>query len=214
MASSEKPIYWRGWSEKQLAAYQQDQGSSNHCAKYAAASLLNMLFGLVLKGEDLIQWVDSRPLKGTGRFTIFGNNFGSLVYQSANLIRELGRQVGLPFQIKVQSLDKPELLEILLDTKKLALLSVTYWQGEEPTIARGTNSSSSLGPAAWIGGHIMIPAAYDPSHQDQEGQNRPWGFLSSWRSEEEIYWMSDEDFGSSWGRLSLWNTVHITRTGR
>jgi hypothetical protein len=27
--------YWRGWTEIELAAYQQDQGSSNHCAKHA-----------------------------------------------------------------------------------------------------------------------------------------------------------------------------------
>lgn len=213
MLISENPIYWRGWSEKQLAAYQQDQGSTNHCAKYAAASVLNMLFGLVLDGDDLIKWVDSRPLKGTGRFTILGNHNGSLVYQSANLVRELGRQVGLPLQVKLQSDRKTSLLETLTDEQKLALVTVTYWKGEEPIIARGTNAKTSLAPAAWIGGHIMIPAAYDPTHLNQEGQSTPWGFLSSWGPAEEIFWMTDEDFGRSWGRLSILNTVHITRAG-
>ena len=112
---SEIPLYWRGWSEEQLAAYQQDQGSSNHCAKYAAASGLNMLFGIVLTGDDLTDWVESRPLKGTGRYTIFGNHNGSLVYQTANLVRELGRQAGLPILVKCQVGQAPALLEALTD---------------------------------------------------------------------------------------------------
>lgn len=214
MMFSDNSICWRGWSEEQLAAYQSDQGPTNHCAKHAAASVLNMLFGLVLSADDLIHWVGSRPFKGTGRYTILGNHNGSLVYQTANLVRELGRQVGLPITVKSRNLRKSALLEILQSQDKLALVTLTYLKGKEPLIARGTNTSSSLAPVSWAGGHILIPAAYDPGHIDQKGLRTPWGFLSSWGAKDQIYWMTEDDFLRCWGKLSIYNTVLITRTGR
>lgn len=209
---SQIPLYWRGWSEQQLAAYQQDQGTSNHCAKYAAASALNMLFGIVLTGSDLVEWVESRPMKGTGRYTILGNHYGSLVYQTANLVRELGRQAGLPIAVKSQARRVSDLLEALTEQNSLTLVTLTYFKGKEPVISRGENTISSLAPAGWVGGHILIPAAYDPEHHDQAGRGTPWGFLSSWGSKHLIYWMTDAEFASSWGRLSVFNTVTISRT--
>ncbi|HDD55684.1 MAG TPA: hypothetical protein ENG59_05540 [Chloroflexi bacterium] len=209
---SEIPLFWRSWSEEQLAAYQQDQGTSNHCAKYAAASALNILFGIVLTGADLTDWVESRPLKGTGRYTIFGNHNGSLVFQTANLVRELGRQAGLPILVKSKIGQVPDLLEGLADENSLALVTLTYFKEKEPVIARGENTSTSLAPDGWIGGHVLIPVAFDPGHHNQAGLSTPWGFLSSWGSTKHIYWMTDEDFRRSWGRLSLFNMVTITRT--
>lgn len=207
-------MYWRDWSEEQLAIYQQDQGSSNHCAKYAAASGLNLLFGVVLTGDDLVDWVESRLLKGTGRHTIFGNHNGSLVFQTANLVRELGRQAGLPIQVKSQRWHTPDLLDTLRDNNVITLVTLTYLKGNEPVIARGENTSNSLASPGWIGGHIMIPAAYDSGHCNNAGHNTPWGFLSSWGTVDQLYWMTEEEFLSTWGRLSLFNTVTITRTGQ
>jgi hypothetical protein len=207
-----KKVYWRGWSESELAAYQQDQGSSNHCAKYAAASGLNLLFGIVLTGDDLVDWVDSRPFKGTGKYTIWGNNNGSLVYQSAHLVRELGRQAGLPIQVTSQISRTPALLKILQQQNALCLLTLSYLKGEEPVISLGENTSNSLAVNGWVGGHMMILAAYDRSHLNKDGISTPWGFLSSWGSLEKLYWMTDEDFQRTWGRLSILNTVHVERT--
>ena len=209
---SNKKIYWRGWLEGQLAAYQQDQGTSNHCAKYAAASGLNLLFGVVLTGDDLVDWVSSRLLKGTGRYTIFGNHNGSLVYQTANLVRELGLQAGLPIQVRLQIGQAASLQQALLDNNRLTLVTLTYSKGQEPVIAKGKNTTNSLAPAGRIGGHILIPAAYDPDHQNKNGQSTPWGFLSSWGFGDELYWMTEDDFTRSWGRLTLFNTVSILRT--
>lgn len=205
-------IYWRGWNEDQLAAYQGNQGSSNHCAKYAAASGLNMLFGIVLEGADLVDWIESRPLKGTGRYTIFGNNNGSLVCQTASLVRELGHQAGLPIRVSSRRVDISALLEYLRDDAVLTLITLTYLKGEEPVIAKGINTSSSLAPAGWIGGHIMIPAAFDPDHRNKDNARTPWGFLSSWGALDQLYWMTERDFHSSWGRYSLFNTITITRS--
>jgi hypothetical protein len=210
---TENTYYWRGWSEDQLAAYQGDQGASNHCAKYAAASVLNMLFGIVLTGDDLVDWVEARPLKGTGVYTIFGNNNGSLVYQTANLVRELGRQAGLPIQVKNRIYQAPDLLETLQQNNVLSLITLTYFTDQEPIIARGEKTTSSLKSVEWIGGHIMIPAAYDPDHCNTAGQITPWGFLSSWGARDQLYWMTDGEFNHSWGKLSLFNTVTITHTG-
>ena len=208
---SDMNIYWRDWNEEQLAFYQQDQGVSNHCAKYAAASGLNMLFGSVLTGDDLVDWVASRLLKGTGRYTIFGNHNGSLVYQTANLVRELGRQAGLPIRVKSRTWDIPDLLNALQDDNIITLVTLTYWKGKEPVIARGTNITSSLAPAGWIGGHILIPTAYNSSHLNKEGRSTPWGFLSSWGEVDQLYWMTEEEFRGSWGLLSPLNTITIAR---
>jgi hypothetical protein len=209
---TDSTCYWRGWSEDQLAAYQGNQGFSNHCAKYAAASGLNMLFGIVLTGDDLVDWLERRPFKGTGVYTIFGNNHGSMVYQTANLVRALGRQAGLPIQVKSRICQVSDLLETLQDDHVLSLITLTYFRDQEPIIAKGENTTSALKSAGWIGGHIMIPAAYDPAHFNTDGQKTPWGFLSSWGAVDQLYWMTDEDFDRSWGRLSLLNTITITRT--
>ena len=205
-------LYWRGWSENQLAAYQGNQGRSNHCAKYGAASGLNLLFGIVLAGDDLVDWVRSRPLKGTGRYTIFGNNHGSLVYQTANLVRELGRQAGLPIRVRSRKWRDHDLIETFQDHNIISLVTLTYLKGKEPIIAKGETTTSSLAPAEWIGGHILIPAAYDPGHRNKNGVSTPWGFLSSWGVLDQLYWMTDKEFKHSWGRFSLFNTVVVTRT--
>jgi hypothetical protein len=205
-------LYWRGWSEDQLAAYQGNQGTSNHCAKYAAASGLNMLFGIVLTGDDLVDWVAARPFKGTGAYTIFGNNHGSLVYQTTNLVRALGRQAGLPIDVKNRRWEISDLLDTLQNGNALSLITLTYFKDQEPVIAKGENANSSLGPTDWAGGHILIPAAYDPDHTNTAGQGTPWGFLSSWGAVDQLYWMTDKAFQSSWGRFSLYNSVSIHRT--
>jgi hypothetical protein len=205
-------IYWRGWNEDQLAAYQGNQGSSNHCAKYAAASGLNMLFGIVLEGADLVDWIESRPLKGTGRYTILGNNNGSLVYQTASLVRELGHQAGLPIRVVSQVSNTLDLLENLQNDNVLTLVTLTYLRGDEPIIARGKNTSTSLAAGGWIGGHIMVLAAFDPGHRNEDNISTPWGFLSSWGTSDQLYWMTNAAFHRSWGRLSYFNSVTITRT--
>ncbi len=205
-------IYWRRWGEAQLAAYQGNQGASNHCAKYAAASGLNMLFGIVLTGDDLVDWVGSRPLKGTGKYTIFGNHNGSLVFQTASLVRELGRQAGLPIQVRCRRYSISDLIENLRNDNVITLATLTYFKGDEPVIAKGMNISSSLAQAGWIGGHIMIPAVFDPGHHNLDGVSTPWGFLSSWGATDQLYWMTERDFRNSWGQFSLYNTVTIFRT--
>lgn len=203
--------YWRDWSESQLASYQGDQGSSNHCAKYAAASALNLLYGTNADGGELVSLIEDRLLKGTGRYTILGNDNGSLVYQAANLLRQLARIQGVYPRVRCRRIDRIGLFSLLKEDKTLALVSLTYWQGKEPLISKGKNTTSSLASARWVGGHVMIPAAYDPDHINQAGYSTPWGFLSSWGSEDELYWITENDFERTWGQLSIYNTVTVNR---
>ena len=203
-------VYWRGWSESRLASFQGDQGSSNHCAKFASSSCLNLLYGLNLEGGRLASWVEGRSLRGTGRFTIWGNHNGSLVYQTANLVRALARTAGLSPRVESSRMDAKTLVSQLRDRRSLALVSLTYLEGKEPLIARGGSTVSSLGPARLVGGHIMIPAAFDPGHRDQGGRSTPWGFLSSWGAGDQLYWMCAGEFRRTWGRLSLFNTVTVS----
>ncbi len=205
-------VYWRGWTEGQLAGYQQDQGSTNHCAKYAAASALNMLYGTALLGNTLASWVENRPLKGTARYTIFGNHNGSLVYQTANLVRKLGHLQDLAPGVRCYRGTALSIQEMLKNGNSLNLVSVTYLQGKEPLITRGENTTSSLGPARLVGGHLMILGAYDQGHKNRAGASTPWGFISSWGNQEQLYWMTEEDFFRTWGRLSFFNMVTVRRT--
>jgi hypothetical protein len=204
-------IYWRGWGEKQLAGFQQNQGDSNHCGKYAAASALNMLYGTSIPGHSLVDWLDKRPLKGTGWYTILGNNNGSFIFQTANIIRKLGHLHGLAPEVRIQRGTIQTLKDALAQGNKLIVASVTYFQGKEPIIAYGHNTGSTLSAARWVGGHLMILAAYDPQHQNTESLATPWGFVSSWSGKDHLYWMTEDDFSNSWGKLSIFNMVTITR---
>ena len=208
---SESSLYWRGWSEGQLASFQQDQGKTNHCAKYAAASALNLLYGTALSGEGLVAWIESKILRGTGLYTILGNHNGSLVYQTANLIRILGLQNDLNPHVRSGFGTLVDLRDRLLDGNSLTLISVTYFQGQEPIIARGPSGKTSLGSTRYIGGHLMILGAYDPTHQNKSGVNTPWGFLSSWPGQGYLFWMTEGDFRRTWGKLSYFNIITVQR---
>jgi len=207
---SELSLYWRGWSEGQLASFQLDQGKTNHCAKYAAASALNLLYGTALSGEGLVTWIGSKMLRGTGLYSILGNHDGSLVYQTANLIRKLALQNDLKPRVRSGFGTLIDLRDRLLDGNSLILISITYFQGQEPVIARGSSTTTSLSSTRFLGGHLMILGAYDPAHQNESGVNTPWGFLSSWPGQGCLFWMTEEDFRRSWGRLSFFNMITVS----
>ena len=206
---SELVIYWRDWEERKLAAYQQDQGSSNHCAKYASASAVNLLLGSSFDGSSLVSWLDNQFLRGSGKYTFLGNHNGSLVFQTANLVKRLGSLNGINLEVRIKRGKLPDLLDTLQDGATVSLVSVTYFKGEEPLISRGQNTDGVLAAARWVSGHIMIPSAHDPGHQNLAGVCTPWGFLSSWTSKDQLYWMNDEDFQRTWGRLSIFNMVTV-----
>ena len=207
---SELSRYWRGWSEGQLASFQDDQGKTNHCAKYAAASTLNLLYGTSLSGEGLVTWIGSKILRGTGLYTILGNHNGSLVYQTANLIRKLALQNDLKPRVRSGFGTLVDLRDRLLDGNSLILISITYFQGQEPVIARGSSTTTSLGSTRFLGGHLMILGAYDPAHQNESGVNTPWGFLSSWPGQGHLFWMTEKEFRRSWGKLSFFNILTVS----
>jgi len=202
-------IYWRGWEEGALAAYQQDQGSTNHCAKYAAATAANLLLGTSFDGSSLVSWLDDRLFKGSVRYTIFGNHNGSLVFQTANLVNRLGLLNEITFKVSIKRGKVLDLIDTLQDGATVSLVSVTYFKGEEPLISRGQNTGGVLASARWVGGHIMLLGAYDSGHHNLAGTCTPWGFQSSWVSKDQLYWMSDDDFCRTWGRLSFFNMVTV-----
>jgi len=206
---SDQVIYWRGWQEGVLATFQQDQGSTNHCAKYAAATAANLLLGTSLDGNSLVSWLDDRLLKGSGIYTIFGNHKGSLVFQTANLVKRLGLLNGITFDVRIKRGKVSDLLNTIKDGGAVNLVSVTYFKGQEPLISCGHNNTSALAATRWVGGHIMLLGAFDSGHHNLARTCTPWGFQSSWSSKDQLYWMSDEDFGRTWGRLSFFNMVTV-----
>ena len=206
---SDVATYWRGLEEGNLAVHQQDQGSTNHCAKYASATAANLLLGASFNGGSLVSWLEKRLLKGSLRYTIFGNQNGSLVFQTANLVKLLGLLNGISFKVRIKRGKVADLHGALKDGGSICIVSVTYFKGEEPLIFKGQNTTSALAAARWIGGHIMVLGAYDPQHHNSAGVCTPWGFLSSWASKDQMYWMTDEDFQHTWGRLSFFNMITV-----
>jgi len=202
-------LYWRGWTEEQLAGYQQDQGQTNHCAKYAAATALNLLYGTEISGDDIVAWLDEKLWDGTPRYTIFGDSFGSLVVQTAAIVQAAAQQHGLAPAVQVSRGQVSDLLESLRLENTIELISITYLKSNLPRVSYGSAMRNSLGKPSFFGGHLMLLGAYDPAHQDREGSSTPWGFLSSWMKNEHLYWMPEEDFRRSWGRYSPFRRVTI-----
>ena len=167
------------------------------------------MLGTSFDGSSLVAWLDDRLLKGSIRYTIFGNHNGSLIFQTANLVKRLGLLNGITFKVRIKRGKVPDLHNTLKDGGAVCLVSVTYFRGEEPLISRGNNSTSALAAPRWVGGHIMLLGAYDSGHYNMAGVCTPWGFQSSWASKDQLYWMSDEDFRRTWGRLSLFNMVTV-----
>ncbi len=207
-----RPRYWRGWPEELLASYQQNQGQTNHCAKYAAAAALNLLYGREITGGELVSWLEKKFLAGTPRYTLFGETFGSLMVQTAAIVHDAARLYGLSPSIRTSRGKAADLMASLEDGNKLELISITYLKRSLPRVSYGASAGNALGGPAFFGGHIMVLGACDPFHLDEEGQAAPWGFLSSWARHDHLYWMTDEDFLSSWGRFSPFRRVTVTRT--
>ena len=204
-----RAFYWRGWGESQLAEYQQNQGQTNHCAKYAAATALNLLYGTSIQGGDIVDWLDIRFLAGTPRYTVLGNTFGSLVVQTAEIVRAAARQHNLTPDVSISRGNNSDLISSLQDPNQLEIISITYLKQDLPRVSYGTGISSSLSGPGFFGGHLMLLGAYDPGHLDQNGTPTPWGFLSSWARHEFLYWMTGEDFLRSWGRYSPFRRVTV-----
>ena len=168
-----------------------------------------MPYGTTISGQVFVDWLSNRFLQGTLQYTIWGNNYGSLVFQTANLIRKFSRMNQLVPKVKSLISTKEKIKGILKDNNTLALVTMTYFLGREPVIAQGRKTTTALGNSSRIGGHVMILGAYDPGHQNDAEVPTPWGFLSSWGSKDYLYWMTDEDFIRTWGKLSLFNWITV-----
>lgn len=204
-----RAFYWRGWDENQLADYQQNQGQTNHCAKYAAAAALNMLYGTSIQGGEIVAWLETRFLDGTPRYTVFGNTFGSLVVQTAEIVRAAAALFNLSPQVSISRGSREDLLTTLDHRNQVEIISITYLNHNVPRISYGTRLKRTIKKPNIFGGHIMVLGAYDPTHLDEMDQPIPWGFISSWSGHEYLYWMPEQDFLHSWGRYSPFRRVTV-----
>ncbi len=202
-------FYWRGWDENQLADYQQNQGQTNHCAKYAAAAALNLLYGTSIQGGEIVAWLENRFLDGTPRFTILGNTFGSLVVQTSEIVRAAAALFNLSPKVSISRGSRDDLLTTLEYNDQVDIISITYLKHNVPRISYGTSLRRIIKKPKVFGGHMMVLGAYDPTHLDEMGQPTPWGFISSWSGDEYLYWMPEEDFLRSWGRYSPFRRVTV-----
>lgn len=206
---STQALYWRSWDENQLAGFQQNQGQTNHCAKYAAAAALNILFDISIQGEDIVDWLETHFLDGTPRYTILGNTFGSLVVQTAEIVRAAASMYNLSPEVSISRGSRDDLLTTLEYDDRVDIISITYLKHNVPRISYGTSLRQIIKKPKVFGGHMMVLGAYDPTHLDEMDQPTPWGFISSWSGAEYLYWMPEEDFLRSWGRYSPFRRVTV-----
>jgi len=206
---NDQAIYCQGWSENQLAGYQQNQGQTNHCAKYAAATALNLLYGTSIQGREIVAWLETRFLDGTPRYTVLGNTFGSLVVQTAEIVRAAAARFNLSPEVTISRGGRDDLLETLEYKDQVDIISITYLKHNVPRISYSTKLKRIIKKPKVFGGHIMVLGAFDSGHLDEMDQPTPWGFLSSWSGNEYLYWMPEEDFLHSWGRYSPFRRVTL-----
>ncbi len=199
------PVYSRGMTEAQLAAYQQDQGARNDCAEYSIAAALNMLYGGAVQGSDVAAAADQVirdhifPFSPPWAGTRIWQNGPTTPGQQANIVNAIARQGRLPLSATHVQATTTDLVNYLRQPDTAVIVTIRW-------------------DAAHLNSHAMLLSAYDPSHVDQNGNPAPWGFVNSLApSGTQIYWMSGAAFENAWGLdlfpgLGSKNAVVITKT--
>ncbi len=190
------PVYWRGMSEGQLAAYEQYQGNYNSYAAYSAAAAINLLTGSTLSGKA----VSDLANKGNSFWAIrpdipntrtFRNQYITPRQQAKliNRINDLAADSGAPiprFSAEATKGSIRDLRQLLAEPDKAVIVTVR-WEVDHPT-----------------SGHAIVLGAYNPTNTEN-GVVKPWGFLNWWddpasgRPNTTLTWMTDKELRNKWG---------------
>jgi hypothetical protein len=194
MKSNLKTLHTK--SEVNLAAYQRKQ-IGNTCSFHAITAGIKLLLNFDIDPIALSQEINR--LWWQGRFMRIAPNWAVTPHMQVRIIRYLARTRQLPIRAKFIH-GTPEILhQILSDSQKLFVPIVTIvWCGRRPDIYYGNAHRNSMRTNI-IGGHSMIPAAYDPEHISQGGSITQWGFINSWKDQaNHLFWMRENDFYAAW----------------
>lgn len=191
------PVYWRGHTEAHLASYQQLQ-LGNNCAQNAIATALNLLFNLNINGNHLAKLIDQTPLVDLLRYRLWPNGPTTPLNQ-CHLLEDIARYQGLRLSARLERGSLQSLSAHISNPNSVSLITIGWLPRRAPVITRG-NQSINFNANTGFGFHVMLAAAYDPTHINQAGTTCPWGFINSWLDGgEELFWMSTAHLKSSWG---------------
>jgi hypothetical protein len=202
---------------KELSAVQQEQ-TGNNCAIFSACAALQLLFGLSIDPYHWSEKVDALPFPAIMKMRMMRN--GPVTPdQHLHLIHWIAKENGIStIMCYRSSATKEVLLHELQMPNTVQFVTLGWWFSKPPEITFGRSSVNQNASTARVGFHTMILAAYDPNHIGQDGLQRPWGFINSWKSSaSDLYWMQDSEFQRGWdiytpfnGRRSLVTLVRIS----
>lgn len=186
----------RAMPESELARYQTLQ-IGNDCTLHAISAAIEILCGVFLKPQDLIE--ETNRLWWRGRIFRIFPKWAVAPGMQARYVNYLAKKHNLPIQARKLHLTPETLLEITDDPQKLALVTI-YWLNKNIPAIYYAKSPKNYNAEKGVGGHTMLFAAYDPSHQNGSDKHTPWGFINSWvHGGNALYWMTDDGFLNSWG---------------
>jgi RHS repeat-associated protein/uncharacterized repeat protein (TIGR01451 family) len=189
---NERPVYFNGKSERDLSKAQQLQ-MGNDCAPNAIATGINLLVGTKINGNSLAREMDKSI------YYRAGPNGPTLPIQQYRAARDYTASENLPVTpYLVSDTSDYDFKQILKDPKQIAIVTFIWGPLTQPDFTEGYNSTSR-GQKDFINGHTMVLAAYDPNHYDEDGVQKPWGFVNSWadgsqETTDEIWWMDKSSF--------------------
>lgn len=178
-----------------LAQYQTKQ-VGNDCALHAIASAIDLLAGKKFRPDYLIKEIDALWWKG--RFYRVLPGWAVTPRMQARIVRYLSKRFHLGLDARYLH-TSPEILRNLPFDPDVAALVTLYWPARQvPPIYKGETLLNFNGTQK-MGGHTMLFAMFDPSHQSGGKLSTPWGFINSWSDGgNDLYWMEDQIFRRAW----------------
>jgi hypothetical protein len=194
-----RTIWLMGLSEKRLARLQQNQGLTNHCGEFAAATALGVLFDRVIPGMELAALADRDWLVKGLRCWPGGPTTPA---QQARLVREYARFNSLPVEASPRTSSLYHLRRWLERPDTACLVTIAWDNRRMPRITKGAGGPARIQKSRFFwSGHTMVLAAYQPGGQDGGLDNDRWGFINSWDvspNESSIFWMREDEFKRFW----------------
>jgi RHS repeat-associated protein len=217
-SASGGPISEQGLSSQGLAAYQNWQGDTELCGVYAGIAATNILLGLNLDPDLVRNYLKKLPYPRKLEYVIGVEFAGATVKQIAELLNDIYEAYGIPASATVYpsgDLTLDQLKGIISDPDSIAVTTITYKKKNKPGLYFGTDDRDRLGEPKGLlgmGGHFMVPVIHDTNHSLRNGVIASWGFVNSWPDTRNLYWMTENDFSSSWGQHSQNGTIIISVT--
>ena len=188
-------ITLHGLSEKSLASHQVRQ-VGNTCTMHAITTGLRLLLEFEINPVELSNEIDRIWWRGHLMRVVPG--WAVTPRMQVRIVRYLAKTHGLPITASFHRGTAEILTDLLTIPDFIPMITLTWLWGQAPPIYYG-NENRNFNAFRSAGGHSMLLAAYDPTHQSGEQTTTPWGFINPWTENSNyLFWMADADFRKAW----------------